>query len=136
MIFSSKHRNFFLFFWFVLSVLLEIYIAIIDWERPFRLTAGILMPDSKHRTVMTIFFFMVLSVNLKYDSCKVIEASFSSFVFMFADIDECNNTQPVCSQMCFNTEGSFTCACRDGYTLTGSTMCVGTSGMTQDEGER
>ncbi|XP_064597770.1 mucin-like protein, partial [Liolophura sinensis] len=40
------------------------------------------------------------------------------------DIDECNSTQSVCTQMCFNTEGSFYCACMDGYTLTKQTDCV------------
>ena len=34
----------------------------------------------------------------------------------FADIDECS-TDHVCEQICVNNDGSYTCECRDGYSL-------------------
>ena len=37
-------------------------------------------------------------------------------LFHFADIDECNTfVEDACSQVCINNEGSFSCACNDGY---------------------
>ena len=33
------------------------------------------------------------------------------------DIDECSEDTNGCSQICNNTEGSFTCGCNDGYLL-------------------
>ena len=35
----------------------------------------------------------------------------------YSDIDECNNETHNCSQICTNTNGSFTCGCRNGYQL-------------------
>lgn len=41
-----------------------------------------------------------------------------------ADIDECNDPRKnLCEQSCVNTEGSFQCACSEGYELTGKTNC-------------
>lgn len=43
---------------------------------------------------------------------------FHIFIFSCADIDECAfETDPVCSQTCTNTLGSFTCGCMTGYIL-------------------
>ena len=36
-------------------------------------------------------------------------------LFYFADINECETS--VCQQICTNTEGSFSCACNDGFEL-------------------
>ena len=33
------------------------------------------------------------------------------------DIDECQLATPPCEQLCNNTEGSYLCACKDGYQL-------------------
>ena len=35
----------------------------------------------------------------------------------FTDIDECINGTHNCSQICTNTDGSFTCGCNEGYEL-------------------
>ena len=35
------------------------------------------------------------------------------------DIDECKTRDGACSQYCHNTNGSFTCSCASGYSLTG-----------------
>ena len=48
-----------------------------------------------------------------------------------ADVDECALSTDECDQNCFNTEGSYTCSCRDGYVLNGdgltcSVSCSGT----------
>ena len=39
------------------------------------------------------------------------------YIFFFSDIDECNNGTHNCSQICTNTNGSFTCGCNNGYLL-------------------
>ena len=36
---------------------------------------------------------------------------------IFADINECDESNGGCSHYCINTEGSFECFCRDGYIL-------------------
>ena len=42
------------------------------------------------------------------------------------DIDECSEGIANCSQVCTNTDGSFTCECNDGYLLdTDVTSCNG-----------
>lgn len=34
------------------------------------------------------------------------------------DIDECKNQEmPVCDQLCLNEQGSYRCACQEGYQL-------------------
>ena len=44
----------------------------------------------------------------------------------YSDIDECNNGTHNCSQICTNTNGSFTCACKNGYQLdTDEVTCNG-----------
>ena len=35
----------------------------------------------------------------------------------FADVDECTDGSHNCAQLCYDTSGSFACACRSGYTL-------------------
>ena len=45
---------------------------------------------------------------------------------MYIDINECLSNMDNCSQVCTNTEGGFTCSCRDGYTLgEDGTSCEG-----------
>ena len=39
------------------------------------------------------------------------------YICFFSDIDECNNGTHNCSQICTNTNGSFTCGCDNGYLL-------------------
>ena len=39
------------------------------------------------------------------------------YISFYSDIDECNNGTHNCSQMCTNTNGSFTCGCKNGYQL-------------------
>ena len=42
------------------------------------------------------------------------------------DTDECSEGMSNCSQVCINTDGSFTCGCNDGYLLdTDGTSCNG-----------
>ena len=44
----------------------------------------------------------------------------------YSDIDECNNGTHNCSQICTNTNGSFTCGCKNGYQLdTDEVTCNG-----------
>ena len=37
---------------------------------------------------------------------------------LYTDINECQTNTTLCDQICENTEGSFNCACLDGYRLT------------------
>ena len=39
------------------------------------------------------------------------------FSYFFADIDECSSQEHPCSQLCFNTWGSFDCQCNTGFFL-------------------
>ena len=51
------------------------------------------------------------------------------FIMMLfnADIDECSENTDGCSQMCNNTEGSFTCGCNNSYLLDSDGItCIGT----------
>ena len=44
----------------------------------------------------------------------------------FTDIDECSDGTDSCSQVCTNTNGSFTCGCKNGYQLdTDEVTCNG-----------
>ena len=56
-----------------------------------------------------------------------ITASF--FFFYYADINECKENPGVCSQICMNTEGNYTCKCNDGYQKTFSGRCKRTDSM-------
>ena len=45
---------------------------------------------------------------------------------LFIDIDECNEDNGGCEQICNNTIGSYECSCRDGYELDSNGMnCTG-----------
>ena len=51
---------------------------------------------------------------------------FTGYCHIDADIDECFEGTDNCSQICTNTEGSFTCECYDGYLLdTDEATCNG-----------
>ena len=41
------------------------------------------------------------------------------------DIDECEANAMLCDQVCENTDGSFACACLEGYQMTTDGMCQG-----------
>ena len=41
------------------------------------------------------------------------------------DINECTLPDRVCSHFCTNTNGSYYCSCRGGYTLTNNGYCLG-----------
>ena len=44
----------------------------------------------------------------------------------FTDIDECAVTNGGCEYTCANTDGSFTCGCLDGFTLSDNELsCIG-----------
>ena len=44
-----------------------------------------------------------------------------------ADRDECSDGSSGCEQLCSNTDGSFNCSCRDGYSLFNEKFCTGNS---------
>ena len=50
----------------------------------------------------------------------------SAEVQFHSDIDECSTEPPPCDAFadCTNTEGSFTCACRDGFVEDGHNGCI------------
>ena len=51
---------------------------------------------------------------------------FTIIIYIYTDIDECSLNTDNCSQICNNTEGSFTCECYDGYVLEANLItCIG-----------
>ena len=45
-----------------------------------------------------------------------------------SDVDECVTRTHMCAQICLNTNGSYTCSCRDGFTLNADgRRCDGTN---------
>lgn len=44
----------------------------------------------------------------------------------FTDINECASNNADCQHTCSNTDGSFECSCRNGYTLgSDGLLCIG-----------
>lgn len=56
---------------------------------------------------------------------------YALFSLLFIDIDECSRGLGIrCSHGCLNTEGSFTCTCKDGYYLSADGFtCFGRLGF-------
>lgn len=51
------------------------------------------------------------------------------------DNDECTAETDMCAQVCHDTQGSYTCTCQPGYTLTLDTRtCNGTLSLAQTRG--
>jgi hypothetical protein len=38
-------------------------------------------------------------------------------IFVHIDIDECTESSALCSQICDNTDGSYKCSCKSGFSL-------------------
>ena len=66
-----------------------------------------------------------MAINFQMDENALVSMSgvdiilwliFSSLLFI--DENECESGAHSCAQLCVNTEGSYTCACNDGFTLT------------------
>ena len=55
-----------------------------------------------------IFFFCGINVIVR---------AFNYCIHFISDINECALARHECSHLCSNTDGSYTCACRDGYSL-------------------
>ncbi|KAH9505489.1 hypothetical protein Btru_057443 [Bulinus truncatus] len=53
--------------------------------------------------------------------CGPCPTGFQEFLNTCVDIDECLDNS-TCDQLCVNTEGSFTCSCRDGFRLNKSDL--------------
>ena len=48
------------------------------------------------------------------------------FMYLFSDINECTSNNGYCGQVCTNSVGSYTCSCRNGYSLiTDARTCAG-----------
>ena len=46
-------------------------------------------------------------------------------IYCYIDINECSTLEHDCSQLCHNTNGSYQCMCRSGFTLKDRTACEG-----------
>ena len=57
---------------------------------------------------------------------KVYKVRFGQFFIFVLDVDECKRKRNVChvNATCNNTEGSYNCSCKDGFTGDGKT-CQG-----------
>ncbi|XP_053380102.1 uncharacterized protein LOC123547975 [Mercenaria mercenaria] len=77
-----------------------------------------------------LHFTLMLNTNLK--------RTFTSFISLFTDIDECSESSARCTQICNNTDGSYTCSCNLGYYLdTDGYTCMDTNdceGVTCENG--
>ena len=74
--------------------------------------------------VMMVMNFKVMGSHVEvegfYHDSKII------IVADFVDIDECSTGVDRCEQVCQNTNGSYTCACRSGFRLkTDGLQCEG-----------
>ena len=64
-----------------------------------------------------------------------VDASLHSALYLYIlllclDINECEDGNGGCSQICTNNEGSFECSCNDGYILDGGRHCLGAKACT------
>lgn len=69
-----------------------------------------------HRFIVGLYYFFLwaqLIVNLFFDSC----------LLCHSDVNECQESDP-CNQICFNTIGSYRCACEPGFQLR-NRRCIG-----------
>lgn len=75
------------------------------------MSISILLPKSFH------YVFKDNKDNSRYESLNL------NFVVIILDIDECEDLHP-CHQLCFNTNGSYTCGCKSGFELTNAKDCI------------
>ena len=51
---------------------------------------------------------------------------YSLFPFYYSDINECEDSNGGCEQLCVNFDGTFTCDCENGYALDeDGVSCIG-----------
>ena len=77
---------------------------------------------------------MIRDVKIWYTNTKTNEYTqvyYYTYTFIHPDIDECSEGTDNCTQICINTDGSFTCGCSsgyqldtDGFTCSGKHKCV------------
>ena len=71
----------------------------------------------QHCTEFYVNFKMVHQLNQSYNNYNCLKIS---------DVDECSEDPYPCSHICNNEPGSFSCECRENYTLdTDNASCVG-----------
>ena len=72
-----------------------------------------------------VVFFVKESSNMNMMSPVVLQLLFYD-MFLFLDINECDDTSSVCgaSSTCTNTDGSYTCACVEGFEMVNGS-CIG-----------
>ena len=49
----------------------------------------------------------------------------SSFLYYIIDINECDNDNGGCEQICINTVPFFICSCQSGFRLVNDKFCLG-----------
>jgi len=55
----------------------------------------------------------------------MLHRSLYAFYYLYADIDECLIRPSLCQHICANTDGGYTCDCREGYHLNANGSCDG-----------
>ena len=60
-----------------------------------------------------LYIFQNITIELCCDICNA------------TDVDECGDNTHNCEHICVNVDGSYTCQCRNGYTLVNGGTCVG-----------
>ena len=69
--------------------------------------------------------------NVFYSVCRILYP-YCILICTVIDTDECVSGEHNCDQNCHNNEGSYTCTCEDGYTLSNDgKTCVGVYNIVQ-----
>ena len=100
-----------------------IYMGIVQTQMEVTLVLALMVITGMETFVLVnVIYFVIKSL---FSTC-VIQRLYSNWFIFHTDVNECTNDQHSCDihANCTNTNGSYTCACIDGYTGDGN-ICFG-----------
>lgn len=86
---------------------------------------SILVPIHKEAIFVTVAMDIFLMLSPKTALVWIKFGIHLLYDKVYLDIDECNYANGGCEQLCTNTNGSFFCSCKTGFTLTRDVFCSG-----------